>query len=114
MIGGLLAGREPDDVRELADGLDARAGRAELTVDHAPGHTEGSVMFRRAADAGDAADPALGRRALRRLDRAHRPARAATTPRCCAASAAKVLPLDDETVVLPGHGPHDDDRPRAA
>ncbi len=37
---------EPDDVRELADGMTLRLAGVELVVDHAPGHTPGSVTFR--------------------------------------------------------------------
>ena len=38
------------------------------------------------------------------LDRPHRPARAATTPRCCAASPTRCCRCADDIVVLPGHG----------
>ena len=37
---------EPDDVIELADGMTLRLAGVELVVDHAPGHTPGSVTFR--------------------------------------------------------------------
>jgi hydroxyacylglutathione hydrolase len=37
---------EPDDVIELADGMTLRLAGVELVVDHAPGHTQGSVTFR--------------------------------------------------------------------
>jgi len=37
---------EPDDVIELADGMTLRLAGVELMVDHAPGHTPGSVTFR--------------------------------------------------------------------
>jgi glyoxylase-like metal-dependent hydrolase (beta-lactamase superfamily II) len=37
---------EPDDVIELADGMTLRLASVELVVDHAPGHTPGSVTFR--------------------------------------------------------------------
>ena len=39
---------EPDDVTELADGMTLRLAGVELVVDHAPGHTPGSVTFRAA------------------------------------------------------------------
>ena len=48
MTGGRLPVMEPDDVRELADGVPLELAGLELVVDHAPGHTRGSVMFRSA------------------------------------------------------------------
>ena len=107
LLGG-MQWSEPDDVAELTDGTVLRIAGLEITVDHAPGHTPGSVMFR--LPAGEASgfdapeiclsgdvlfagsigrtdlpggDPVAMRRSLR----------------------DKVLPLDDAIVVLPGHGP---------
>lgn len=37
---------EPDDVRELVDGVHLSLAGLEFRVDHAPGHTKGSVLFR--------------------------------------------------------------------
>ena len=37
---------EPDDVIPLTDGMTLRLAGVELVVDHAPGHTPGSVTFR--------------------------------------------------------------------
>ena len=37
---------EPDDVRTIADRETLSLAGLSVTVDHAPGHTEGSVMFR--------------------------------------------------------------------
>ncbi|MGN6174953.1 MAG: MBL fold metallo-hydrolase, partial [Streptosporangiaceae bacterium] len=45
LFGGLTF-TEPDDVAELADQLTVRLAGMELMVDHAPGHTPGSVTFR--------------------------------------------------------------------
>ena len=45
---------EPDDVVALTDGITLRLAGVELRVDHAPGHTPGSVTFRTAAAAADA------------------------------------------------------------
>ena len=46
MFGGRLQWSEPDDVSRSADGEVLRLAGLELTVDHAPGHTRGSVAFR--------------------------------------------------------------------
>lgn len=103
---------EPSDVRELKDGqrLDfAGALGFDLVVNHAPGHTRGSVTFRLPAGAeGPAsADPdvlftgdllfagSIGRTDLPGGD-----------PQAIFASLERVvLPLPDETIVLSGHGP---------
>ncbi len=72
LMGELTVG-EPDDVHELTDGARLELAGLELTVAHAPGHTKGSVTFglpRRGHPAG----LLLGRPALRRLHRTHRPA----------------------------------------
>ena len=45
LFGGLEF-TEPDDVKELADGMTLSLVGLEIVVDHAPGHTEGSVTFR--------------------------------------------------------------------
>ena len=50
MTGGTLPVMEPDDVRELVDGAVLELAGLTFTVDHAPGHTPGSVMFARARD----------------------------------------------------------------
>jgi hydroxyacylglutathione hydrolase len=45
LFGGLQF-TEPDDVKELSDGMTMDLVGLEIVVDHAPGHTEGSVTFR--------------------------------------------------------------------
>src|SRR3569833_723688 len=49
LLGGLTFS-EPDDVRELGDGQTLTLAGLDLVVDHAPGHTPGSVTFRLAAE----------------------------------------------------------------
>ncbi len=103
LSGGTLTASEPDDLRELSDGVSLDVAGLTFTVDHAPGHTEGSVMFRRAAEAdvpplllsGDVLfEGSIGRTDLPGGDHAA----------MLRSLSSKVLPLDDETVVLPGHG----------
>jgi glyoxylase-like metal-dependent hydrolase (beta-lactamase superfamily II) len=103
MSGGRLTTAEPDDIRVLTDGVGLDLAGLQLTVDHAPGHTEGSVMFRRAGDgelppillSGDVLfEGSIGRTDLPGGDHAA----------MLTSLRDKVLPLDDETVVLPGHG----------
>lgn len=106
-FGGRSTWREPDDVRALADGDALRIAGLEVGVVHAPGHTEGSVMFTlpgvpEGVGAGSTVlsgdvlfagsvgrtdlpggDPAAMERSLRE----------------------KVGALPDDALVLPGHGP---------
>ncbi|MGH3648706.1 MAG: MBL fold metallo-hydrolase [Micromonosporaceae bacterium] len=99
---------EPDDVAELTDGTVVKLAGLEITVDHAPGHTRGSVMFRLPVDADTELDApelcvsgdvlfagSIGRTDLPGGD----------MPTMLRSLRDKVLPLDDAVLVLPGHGP---------
>lgn len=102
-FGGRLEMRQPREVRELSDGATLDLAGMSLTVDHTPGHTGGSVVFRTGAPEGGqlllAGDTlfagSIGRTDLPGGD----PRRMVESLR------GKVLTLDDDTVVLPGHGP---------
>ena len=97
LFGGLTLA-EPDDVLELADGMTLELAGVTLLVDHAPGHTRGSVTFRlpETIFTGDLLFAgSIGRTDLPGGDY-----------RTILDSLARVcLPLPDETVVLAGHGP---------
>jgi hydroxyacylglutathione hydrolase len=103
LFGGRLAYTEPDDVAELADDQVLSIAGLMFTVSHAPGHTGGSVMFLSPNDgeeplcfSGDVLfQGSIGRTDLPGGDMAA----------MWASLRDKVLPLADETVVLPGHGP---------
>ena len=108
LVGPDVMFAEPDEVRALTDGAPLGLGGVlgfDLVVDHAPGHTKGSVTFTlpRLDDAGDpdvmfsgdllfagsigrsdlpGGDPAELNDSLKRV----------------------VLPRPDDTLVLPGHG----------
>lgn len=101
LMGELTVG-EPDDVRELTDGAALKLAGLEFSVAHAPGHTKGSVTFRmpEAEDipqilfSGDLLFAgSIGRTDLPGGDHAEM---IESLARVC-------LPLDDSTVVLPGH-----------
>ncbi|MGW3345351.1 MBL fold metallo-hydrolase [Nonomuraea rubra] len=99
LFGGITLS-EPDDVRELSDGAVLQLAGLELVVDHTPGHTRGSVSFRLPGEeimfSGDLLFAgSIGRSDLPGGDYA-------TILRSLA---TKCLPLPDDTVVLPGHGP---------
>jgi hydroxyacylglutathione hydrolase len=102
LFGGLTF-TEPDDVVELAGGMTLDLAGVPLVVEHAPGHTPGSLTFRlpTAAEPGTLFSGdllfagSIGRTDLPGGDYA-----------TILASLARVcLPLPDETVVLSGHGP---------
>jgi len=121
LFGGLTF-TEPDDVKELTDGLTLNLAGLSIVVDHAPGHTEGSVAFRLpqggpggivppgrgvtggSSPGGDAGvifsgdllfAGSIGRTDLPRGDY-----------QSILRSLARVcLSLPDETIVLSGHGP---------
>jgi glyoxylase-like metal-dependent hydrolase (beta-lactamase superfamily II) len=103
LFGGRLDYAEPEDVAELTDGATLTIAGVEVTVDHAPGHTGGSVLFRLP---GTAEEPvclsgdvlfagSIGRTDLPGGD----------TAAMMTSLREKILPLADETLVLPGHGP---------
>ena len=103
LFGGLTF-TEPDDVKELADGMTIDLVGLSMVVDHAPGHTEGSVTFRLPpADAGEGVmfsgdllfAGSVGRTDLPGGD--HR--------KILDSLARVCLTLPDETIVLAGHGP---------
>jgi glyoxylase-like metal-dependent hydrolase (beta-lactamase superfamily II) len=93
---------EPDDVRALADGETLELAGLALTVRHTPGHTLGSVVF--GLDTPDA--PLLFSGDLLFAGSVGRTDLPGGSPAAMLDSLARVvLPLDDETVVHPGHGP---------
>jgi hydroxyacylglutathione hydrolase len=97
LFGGITF-TEPDDVLELADGMTLELAGVSLVVDHAPGHTPGSVTFR-LPDTMFTGDllfaGSIGRTDLPGGDY-----------QTILDSLARVcLPLPDDTVVLAGHGP---------
>jgi hydroxyacylglutathione hydrolase len=132
LFGGLEF-TEPDDVKELADGMTLSLVGLEIVVNHAPGHTEGSVAFRMPLDPPNSAQgqsktgaaetpdavaagdgPSDGRSAggilfsgdllfAGSIGRTDLPG--GDYPTILRSLARICLTLPDETVVLSGHGP---------
>jgi len=103
MTAGTLDFSEPDDVRELGDASTLALAGLEIMVQHAPGHTRGSVTFR---TAGSGEDPPvlfsgdlLFRNGVGRTDLP-----GGDYDQLLASLARVCLPLPDETVVLSGNG----------
>lgn len=97
---------EPADVRDAEEGTVIEIDQMAFTVDHTPGHTPGTVAYR--VDYDGAADVSqlmftgdflfqgsIGRTDLNGGDH----------PAMVESLRTKVLPLADDIVVLPGHGP---------
>lgn len=117
VVGGALGQlplREPDDVRLLDDAQTLDIAGLQVRVDHAPGHTPGSVMFLMpgAPDApgGPASDFQAASQTLvcgdvlfaGAIGRTDLPG--GSMPTMLRTLKSRVLPLADDVLVLPGHG----------
>ncbi len=94
--------REPKQVIELdRDGDKVDLADITVTVDHTPGHTRGSVVFRVAGDASEVVltGDTLFERSIGRTDLWGGSGRDLLN-----SIVDKLLVLSDKTVVLPGHG----------
>lgn len=92
---------EPDDVRELSDGADLELAGMRVHVEHAPGHSLGSVVF--GIEAG--IEPLLFSGDVLFAGSVGRTDLPGGSDQDMAASLARVvLPKDDATVVHAGHG----------
>jgi hydroxyacylglutathione hydrolase len=105
-LGGMTFS-EPDDVKALRDGELVHLAGLDFQIGHTPGHTPGSVTFRRASGNTGGHDDldalftgdllfagSIGRTDLPGGDH-----------ETILRSLARTLTLPDATVVLPGHGP---------
>lgn len=103
LFDGALAMDAPADVREFADGSELEVAGIRFEVSHSPGHTSGSVLLRAGTEEGGrlvlSGDTlfagAIGRTDLPGGDH----------EQMLNSLSTRVLPLEDDTVVLPGHGP---------
>lgn len=93
---------DPADVLSLDDGATLSLAGVDLTVRHAPGHTQGSVVFTLDLDdsPGLLAGDVLFAGSVGRVDLP-----GGSWEAMLGSLRDVVLPLDDATVVLPGHGP---------
>ena len=105
---------EPQKVIDLVDGEPVTLAGITFGVDHAPGHSAGSIVFTVEAPAVDGAGaPVEGETVTVAFDgdvlfqgsigRTDLPG--GSHEQLLGSIAAKLLPLRDDTVVLPGHGP---------
>jgi hydroxyacylglutathione hydrolase len=105
---GALAGMDlsalrPAQVISLSGVGELQLAGLTLTVDHTPGHTRGSVVFRLAAD-GERPEVLLTGDTLFAGSVGRTDLPGGSTDELMASIAAKLLTRDDDAVVLPGHG----------
>jgi len=96
----------PDDVHELTDGVQVSLAGIDFRVDHAPGHTKGSVLFRSpyAAD-DDVAEVVFSGDVLFAGSIGRTDLPGGNPADMLESLRTKVATLPDSAVVLPGHGP---------
>jgi glyoxylase-like metal-dependent hydrolase (beta-lactamase superfamily II) len=105
LLGGSYQFSEPDDVAELADGQSLELAGLGFVVDHTPGHTRGSVMFRTPyADQDEISEVMFSGDLLFAGSIGRTDLPGGDHPTMLRSLAAKVLTLPDDIVVLPGHG----------
>ncbi|MGV3562201.1 MAG: MBL fold metallo-hydrolase [Nocardioides sp.] len=109
LLGGSYEWAEPDDVRELADLQELELAGVRFTVDHTPGHTEGSVTFRTpylpgGQPSGEVSEVMFSGDLLFAGSIGRTDLPGGDHPTMLRSLATKVLPLADDVVVLPGHG----------
>ena len=108
LFGGRLEWTEPDDVRLLDPAVPLELAGLRIGVDLAPGHTPGSVVLRLAGDEveGEAGAPLLLSGDVLfagSIGRTDLPGGSWAAMQLSLSTV--ILPMADETVVLPGHGP---------
>lgn len=96
---GVTKFEEPEIVREVIDGEKFQLAGFDIQVDHAPGHTAGSAIFT-VNDEYLISGDLLFAGAIGRTDL---PTGSPSAMRNSLIS--KILPLNGELIVLPGHGP---------
>jgi glyoxylase-like metal-dependent hydrolase (beta-lactamase superfamily II) len=104
LLGGKYEFAEPDDVRELADLQELELAGLRFVVDHAPGHTEGSVTFRSPYDRADVSEVMFSGDLLFAGSIGRTDLPGGDHPTMLRSLRDKVLTLPDDVVVLPGHG----------
>jgi glyoxylase-like metal-dependent hydrolase (beta-lactamase superfamily II) len=104
LFGGLEL-TEPDDVKELSDGMTLNLVGLEVVVDHAPGHTRGSVTFRLPTGQTGQEDVLFSGDLLFAGSIGRTDLPGGDYPTILRSLARVCLTLPDETVVLSGHGP---------
>jgi hydroxyacylglutathione hydrolase len=104
LLGGRYEFVEPDDVAELGDGQVLDLAGLQVTVDHTPGHTQGSVTFRTPYEVEEISEVMFSGDLLFAGSIGRTDLPGGDHPTMLATLRDKVLTLPDDIVVLPGHG----------
>jgi hydroxyacylglutathione hydrolase len=104
MLGGTYEFAEPDRVEELVDRQVVELAGLSFTVDHAPGHTPGSITFRSPYAAEDVSEVMFSGDLLFAGSIGRTDLPGGDHEAMLRSLRAKVLTLPDDVVVLPGHG----------
>jgi glyoxylase-like metal-dependent hydrolase (beta-lactamase superfamily II) len=104
LLGGRYEFAEPDSVAELADLETLELAGLRFTVDHTPGHTEGSVTFRTPYGEQGVSEVMLSGDLLFAGSIGRTDLPGGDHPTMLRSLREKVLTLPDDVVVLPGHG----------
>jgi hydroxyacylglutathione hydrolase len=97
--------REPAEVIEIADGDELTVAGIDFVVDHTPGHTQGSVVFRTELETEDGPlQVALTGDTLFQGSIGRSDLPGGNHDQLLQSIARKLLVLDDTTAILPGHG----------
>ena len=104
LLGGKYEFAEPDDVRELVELQELELAGLRFVVDHAPGHTQGSVTFRSPYEREDISEVMFSGDLLFAGSIGRTDLPGGDHPTMLRSLREKVLTLADDVVVLPGHG----------
>lgn len=104
LLGGRYEFAEPDSVEELEDGQGLELAGLRFEVDHAPGHTPGSVTFRSPYPAEEVSEVMFSGDLLFAGSIGRTDLPGGDHPTMLRSLRDKVLTLPDDIVVLPGHG----------
>jgi hydroxyacylglutathione hydrolase len=104
LLGGRYEFVEPDEVAELGDGQVLDLAGLQVTVDHTPGHTQGSVTFRTPYQHEEISEVMFSGDLLFAGSIGRTDLPGGDHPTMLATLRDKVLTLPDEIAVLPGHG----------
>jgi len=104
MLGGKYEFAEPDRVEELADLQVIDLAGLSFTVDHAPGHTQGSITFRSPYQTDDVSEVMFSGDLLFAGSIGRTDLPGGDHDVMLRSLRDKVLTLPDDVVVLPGHG----------
>ncbi len=98
---GMATPKQTEIDVDARDGLTLKLGAAEFQVMHTPGHTQGSISLWIPAETKLVAGDTLFRDSIGRTDLPGGDSLAILR-----SIHDRILPLPDETVVIPGHGPN--------